>query len=92
MGAGESKFCSSCEKEIKARQTMPQCHFCKKVVCTDCSNREPASSGSSSKVRICHVCKVAKNNRESDAGPQIIMGKPKQVEKVINVGHDPKSG
>lgn len=93
MGAGESKFCSSCEKEIKARQVMPQCHFCKKLVCTNCSNREtPGSAGGSSKVRICHVCKVNRMNRETDDGPEVILGKPKDFKKVLNVQHDNKTG
>ena len=92
MGAGESKLCTSCEKEIKSRQVQPQCHFCKKVVCTDCSNREAPGTNSSSKVRVCHVCKVNRMNRESDQGPQVVMGKPKKFEKVISVDHDNKTG
>ena len=70
---------------------MPECHFCKKLICTNCSNRE-APGGGSSKVRICHVCKVNRMNRENDDGPEILVGKPKEFKKVLNVQHDSKTG
>src|SRR5882757_8306623 len=95
MGAGESKFCSSCEKDIKSRQVMPECHYCKKMVCTNCSNREtPGNGGGSSKVRVCHVCKVNRMNREgqADEGPEVKIGKPIEFKKVLNVQHDNKTG
>lgn len=99
MGSGESKHCSSCDKEIKARQVMPQCHFCKKIVCTNCSNREApgGSQSSSTKVRICHVCKLNRMNRENDEGAEggiesLNVGKPKDFKKVLNVQHDNKTG
>lgn len=72
---------------------MLQCHFCKKVVCTTCSNREaPGNTKSSSKVRICHVCKLNRMNKEGDAGANVIASKPKHFEKVINVQHDNATG
>lgn len=43
-------------------------------------------------MRICLTCKLSKTSRESDVGADIIVGKPKKVEKVISVGHDAKSG
>lgn len=94
MGAGESKFCSSCDKVIKAAPSaMPTCHFCKKIVCTGCSNKEAPGNGKSTKIRVCHVCKVNINNREgSSQGEEIIASKPKDFKKVINVSHDNKTG
>ena len=72
---------------------MPECHFCKKIVCTNCSNREtPGSGGGSSKVRVCHVCKVNKMNRETDEIGELVIGKPKDFQKVIGVKHDNKTG
>lgn len=89
MGSGESKFCSSCDKEIKSRQVMPQCHHCKKLVCTNCSNREAPGAGSS-KVRVCHVCKVNRMNREADDA--LTISKPTDFKKVLGVQHDNKTG
>ena len=72
---------------------MPACHYCKKPTCTDCSNREsPLEKGGSSKVRICHVCKVNRSHRGVDDGPEMIIGKPKDFKKMINVQHDNKTG
>ena len=91
MGAGESKECSGCQKEIKVRQTMPECYFCKKIVCTNCSNKD-AMSPSGSKVRVCHVCKVNQTNRQESDDGGLNVGKPKSFQKVINVKHDNKTG
>lgn len=95
MGSAESKFCSGCDKQIKApASAMPLCHFCKKVVCPNCSIKEaPGNGKGSAKVRICHVCKVNRDNREGGgAGEDIVASKPKDFKKVINVSHDNKSG
>jgi hypothetical protein len=91
MGGGESKECSGCEKEIKVRQVMPECYLCKKIVCNDCSNKEPLGP-SGSKVRVCHVCMVNKMNRQETDDGGLNLGKPKAFEKVINVKHDNKTG
>jgi hypothetical protein len=87
MGAGESKECSGCQKEIKVRQVMPECNMCKKIVCTNCSNKDGRG-------RVCHVCKLNRINRESgfQDGDVFNVGKPKNFEKVIQVKHDNKSG
>jgi hypothetical protein len=69
---------------------MPQCHYCKKLVCTNCSNRDEPGGGSS-KVRICHVCKVNRSNRQGEVG-ELEIGKPKDFKKVLNVQHDNKTG
>lgn len=59
------------------------------MVCTDCSNREKLA-GHEHKVRICHVCKV---NRLSDKDSNgIIVGKPKEVQKMISVKFDTEKG
>lgn len=91
MGAGESKDCTGCQKEIKIRSVMPECHFCKKIVCTDCSNKEPLGPANS-KVRVCHVCKVNQMNRQETDDGMLNVGKPKAFKKVINVKHDNKTG
>ena len=86
MGQGESRVCSTCEKEIRTRNAPPQCNLCRKVVCNDCSVKDPSAKG-----RICLVCKSNKNSRDQgDAG--VLVSKPKKFEKGITVGHDAQSG
>lgn len=89
MGQGESKLCSACEKPISFRQSMPSCYYCKKDVCTDCSNREKMST-SSEKIRICHVCKI--NRTTNKDGDDLIVGKPQKVEKMVSVKYDTDKG
>jgi hypothetical protein len=65
---------------------MPDCYFCKKIVCKKCSNKD-AMGLSGSKVRVCHVCRVnQKNSPETDDGG-LNVEKPKYIQKVINVKH-----
>ena len=59
MGQGGSKTCPSCEQTLKA--SPGQCTVCQKTVCDSCSEKLKGK-----KVRICFVCKVAKDNREGN--------------------------
>eukprot|EP00347_Sterkiella_histriomuscorum_P014808 403359448 len=89
MGQGESKFCTACEKTISIRQKLNSCNYCKKDVCTDCSNREKLSS-SSEQIRICHVCKI--NRTTNKDGDDLLIGKPDSVQKMISVKYDTDKG
>ncbi|CDW79030.1 serine threonine protein kinase [Stylonychia lemnae] len=89
MGQGESKFCSACEKPIKLRQKITSCYYCKKDICTDCSNREKLPSADEQQ-RICHVCKV--NRTTNKDGDDLIVGKPNSVQKMISVKYDTDKG
>jgi hypothetical protein len=65
---------------------MPECYFCKKIVCKKCSNKD-AMGPSGSKVRVCHVCKLNKKNSQETVDGGLNFGKPKYMQKVINVKH-----
>jgi hypothetical protein len=56
----------SCDTPLKLRQRIDTCYFCKKFVCTDCSNRGiliPETTPN--EVRICHVCKINSDHRRT---------------------------
>ncbi len=92
MGLSSSKTCSTCDKRLYSRQTITDCNLCRKVVCTDCSNREPVE-GQTKKIRVCHVCRINRENRLLDSlNEKIIVGRPQSVQRMISVRFDNDTG
>ncbi len=68
MGNSQSLICASCTSHLRRLQRGPNCAICKRVHCSNCSNREKLKlepNANASTHRVCHACSISIGNNEN---------------------------